>query len=568
MINGFGFCGFFFLRPLQMATYVTWPPSGGGGPATELDTTGAAVNVGNSGPPVVGQILVATNATNATWQYPEIFGLKFGDVLTSQNITNTQAGSLALGAGVVTMAAQNSTAIGYGAGVAGTGQGSVVVGYTSYSEGSNAIVIGRSTYASSAATDGISIGRFAAVADADAIAIGRNSVSNFVEGIAIGRASIAGGTHAVAIGYSANGGGIDGVAIGDLAVSTTYAVSVGANSQVNQSLGVAIGNLSKCRSSSGGIAIGSNAQHIVGSASVGRAIVIGADSSITVGNVGTCNNSLILGVQTTASVTDGNMNSAVIIGPSTTVTGSGTGSANNATIVGHSNTFTRVDGAADNCQIFGQGNTLTTTSGAVSRTTMVGRGNTFNNTTAAATNNEIYGSENTINGGCVQNLVLGRSNTVSASVSYSTTIGSGLTNGTSESILMGTNSNTLMTILPAATGNFTHLRLGVVFATTTVTLTASDILGGLVTSTSAGTATFTLPTAADMNAHVSITQNLYTGLCFFWVLYRNNASNNVTVVTNTDHTVAGTGAAIQPLIARIFLTRRGGSGSWVTYMMS
>lgn len=48
---------------------------GGGGPATSLDTTGAAVDVSASAPPTTGQVLTATSATSATWQTPASNGL-------------------------------------------------------------------------------------------------------------------------------------------------------------------------------------------------------------------------------------------------------------------------------------------------------------------------------------------------------------------------------------------------------------------------------------------------------------------------------------------------------------
>lgn len=56
-----------------MAIYFPPPPqpqSAGGGPATQLDTTGAAVDVSGASPPSTGQVLTATSATTATWQTP------------------------------------------------------------------------------------------------------------------------------------------------------------------------------------------------------------------------------------------------------------------------------------------------------------------------------------------------------------------------------------------------------------------------------------------------------------------------------------------------------------------
>ena len=71
-------------------------PGGGGGTTAEaLGTTGADVNVGASAPPVLGDILVATSATAATWQTPSppppsSVGPTFSAFKTStQNISDT-----------------------------------------------------------------------------------------------------------------------------------------------------------------------------------------------------------------------------------------------------------------------------------------------------------------------------------------------------------------------------------------------------------------------------------------------------------------------------------------------
>lgn len=58
------------------------PGGGPGGPASELDTTGAAVNVGSAAPPTVGQVLTATSATTATWQAPSGGGT-FGSAIAT-----------------------------------------------------------------------------------------------------------------------------------------------------------------------------------------------------------------------------------------------------------------------------------------------------------------------------------------------------------------------------------------------------------------------------------------------------------------------------------------------------
>ena len=46
------------------------PQSASGGPATSLDTTGAAVDVSAAAPPTTGQVLTATSSTAASWQTP------------------------------------------------------------------------------------------------------------------------------------------------------------------------------------------------------------------------------------------------------------------------------------------------------------------------------------------------------------------------------------------------------------------------------------------------------------------------------------------------------------------
>ncbi len=780
-----------------MATYVTWPPSGGGGgPATDLDTTGAAVNISASAPPVLGQVLVATSPTTAVWSTlppAEVFGLKFGDVLVSQNVVNAQTGSVGLGAGAVSILAQNATAIGYANTIGASGLGSVVVGYNSSSTSNNCIVVGGTALASqnlgiaignasqvrgdsaicigsnaqtirgtatlvraivigadssititnsgtatntmvigpqstastttgnmnstlligasstltgtgagtcnqstfigpsnavswvggnadncqvlgqnntltttsgaisrttivgqsntfnnttvsatnneihgssntinggcvqnlvcgrsntvaatvsysvtigsglsnttdesivigtntnplivitsltanniaigkgaavNAGNDTIVIGRFAGVNASDTISIGRNSSANYTEAVSIGRAAFAGGTQAVAIGYNTNSGGIDGVAIGNAATSTTYAVSIGANSQVNQSLGVALGNLSKCRGNSA-ITIGSNAQTVVGSATVTRAIVVGADSSITVVNAGTSNNTMIVGALSTTSCTTGNMNNTVVLGPNTVISGTGAGTCNASTFVGSGNTASLAGGDMDNCQLLGQGNTLTTTSGSVTSTTMAGRGNTFNNTTGSGINNGIFGSSNTVNNGCNNNGIYGRSNTISAGVTYSVTIGQGLTNGTSESILMGTNSNPLMIVCPAAYGNVAILRLKWDNTTFPVTATAAQWLGGYQVHNTAAALTLTVPTGADLDAYVAITQNLFINMSFTIVI-RKSGTGSITFTASAGHTLPGI-AAQALATTRYYVCVREAAATWITYQIA
>lgn len=56
------------------ATHADWEP-GGGGAADDLATSGADVNVSAAPPPSPGQVLTATDATHANWQSPGSGGL-------------------------------------------------------------------------------------------------------------------------------------------------------------------------------------------------------------------------------------------------------------------------------------------------------------------------------------------------------------------------------------------------------------------------------------------------------------------------------------------------------------
>ena len=72
-----GATGEVWIRDTASANGGAYGPSGSGGPASELDTTGAAVNVGSAAPPTTGDVLTATSATTATWQAPG--GVSDGD---------------------------------------------------------------------------------------------------------------------------------------------------------------------------------------------------------------------------------------------------------------------------------------------------------------------------------------------------------------------------------------------------------------------------------------------------------------------------------------------------------
>jgi len=92
------------------------------------------------------------------------------------------------------------------------------------------------------------------------------------------------------------------------------------------------------------------------------------------------------------------------------------------------------------------------------------------------------------------------------------------------------------------------------------TLTAAAIMGGLVTSTTAGTVVATLDTGAIMDAAGTFAVND----AFFWSAI-NTGSNSFTVTAAASgHTVVGAGAVASATSGR-FMTRKTAANTFVTY---
>jgi hypothetical protein len=92
------------------------------------------------------------------------------------------------------------------------------------------------------------------------------------------------------------------------------------------------------------------------------------------------------------------------------------------------------------------------------------------------------------------------------------------------------------------------------------TLTAAAIMGGLVTSTTAGTVVATLDTGAIMDAAGTFAVND----AFFWSAI-NTGSNSFTVTAAASgHTVIGAGAVASATSGR-FMTRKTAANTFVTY---
>ena len=94
----------------------------------------------------------------------------------------------------------------------------------------------------------------------------------------------------------------------------------------------------------------------------------------------------------------------------------------------------------------------------------------------------------------------------------------------------------------------------------TATLTADQLLAGIITSTTAAAVTATLPTGALLDA----ADNLSIDDAFEWVIINTGAANALTIAVGTTHTIVG--AAIVALgTSGRFLTRKTASATFVTY---
>lgn len=108
--------------------------------------------------------------------------------------------------------------------------------------------------------------------------------------------------------------------------------------------------------------------------------------------------------------------------------------------------------------------------------------------------------------------------------------------------------------------------------TTTTTLTAAELIGGLLTANqgAAGAATYTLPTGTLLQA--ALPADWAVGDAFTWsvVNISTNANEDVTIAPGTDHTVVGnmTVAANSGVTEQAwgtFLTRKSANNTFVTY---
>ena len=109
---------------------------------------------------------------------------------------------------------------------------------------------------------------------------------------------------------------------------------------------------------------------------------------------------------------------------------------------------------------------------------------------------------------------------------------------------------------------FSPQKAPVAYTGTTVTLAASDLANGLVTSTNASAVGFTLPTAALMDAECS-SAGSNTALEFV-IINLGSSSGAVTLNAGTGFSVVGSATVAISTSGR-YRARKVADGSWVAY---
>lgn len=106
-----------------------------------------------------------------------------------------------------------------------------------------------------------------------------------------------------------------------------------------------------------------------------------------------------------------------------------------------------------------------------------------------------------------------------------------------------------------------------VTATDTATLTAAQVLNGIILATPTAAANYTLPTVSDLEAVLS---SAYVGSTIDFVIINLASSNyDITVVTNTGWTVTGGGVVVvQEASSARFRARKTGATSWQLYRIA
>ena len=104
-------------------------------------------------------------------------------------------------------------------------------------------------------------------------------------------------------------------------------------------------------------------------------------------------------------------------------------------------------------------------------------------------------------------------------------------------------------------------------ATDTATLTAAQVLNGIILSTPTAAAAYTLPTVADLEAALS-SANVGSTVDFV-VINLASSDYDITMTTNTGWTVTGGGVVVvQEASSAQFRARKTGTGTWQLYRIA
>ena len=121
-------------------------------------------------------------------------------------------------------------------------------------------------------------------------------------------------------------------------------------------------------------------------------------------------------------------------------------------------------------------------------------------------------------------------------------------------------------------GNLNEVKVSVAAAPTTATdsatLTAAQLTNGIILGSPTGTAAYTLPLAADLDALLT---NSKVGTTFDFRVINVTGSGVITMTTNTGWTIGSQGLMTVAATAgtvRAFRARDTGDGTWALYAIS
>lgn len=162
----------------------------------------------------------------------------------------------------------------------------------------------------------------------------------------------------------------------------------------------------------------------------------------------------------------------------------------------------------------------------------------------------------------------------------SATTDPGASNDTSQGYSVGsqwvnTTSSRIWTCISAATGAAVWALDGgssgvgsqgaPVTRSTAVTLTAADILGGIILSSPGGAINLQMPLATDFDTAIGANAPVNTSFDFSVI---NTTANAVTLTTNTGWTLTGGGSMAMTSASGRFRARKTAAGAWTLYRIS